>query len=146
MASKSNKPVKKAAAKSTKTPVEPKLETGKGKVPVTHLTDATPDTGTAKEAAGKQEAPKGESRKDNEPTTAKGTPVTRDPRLPSGGSWIEKQYKGKLLRVKVLEKGFEHEDEFFTSLSKLARAVTGQKSINGYAFFKLAKAKNSSEV
>jgi hypothetical protein len=48
-------------------------------------------------------------------------PTGRDRRLPLPGTIITKHYKGVVLQVKVLEKGFEYESVFYKSLSKIAK-------------------------
>lgn len=63
----------------------------------------------------------------------------RDPRLPPAGTVIEKTYKGKSLKVEVLEVGFRFEKKVWRSLTAIAMAVTGAKSINGPLFFGIAK-------
>ena len=52
---------------------------------------------------------------------------------------IEKTYKGKTLKVEVLEVGFRFERKEWRSLTAIAMAVTGAKSINGPLFFGIAK-------
>ncbi len=59
----------------------------------------------------------------------------RDRRLPIPGAIIRKEYKGKLLEVKVLKKGFEYENKAYRTLSAVAKAITGDHW-NGYLFFK----------
>ena len=59
----------------------------------------------------------------------------RDTRLPIPGAIIRKNYKGQVLEVKVLEKGFEYQGQTFKTLSAVAKAVTGVHW-NGYLFFK----------
>ena len=63
----------------------------------------------------------------------------RDPRLPPAGTVIEKTYKGRSLQVEVLEVGFRFERKEWLSLTAIAMAVTGAKSINGPLFFGIAK-------
>jgi len=63
-------------------------------------------------------------------------PANRDRRLPIPGSIITKIYKGTVLKIKVLEKGFEYEGKYFRSLSRIASAITGNHW-NGYLFFNL---------
>lgn len=77
---------------------------------------------------------------------AKATPAprpaatkARDPRIPAAGTTIEKTYKGKVLKVEVLEAGFRFEGKDWSSLTAIAMAVTGAKSINGPLFFGIAK-------
>lgn len=59
----------------------------------------------------------------------------RDTRLPIPGAIIRKEYKGQVLEVKVLEKGFEYNGLAYRTLSAVAKAVTGIHW-NGYLFFK----------
>jgi len=61
---------------------------------------------------------------------------TRDRRLPIPGTFLVKEYKGKAIQVKVLEKGFEYEGAIYKTLSKVAKVVTGSHW-NGYVFFGL---------
>ena len=60
----------------------------------------------------------------------------RDRRLPIPGTVISKVYKGTIINVKVLDKGFEYDGRTYRSLSAIAGAVTGQHW-NGYLFFGL---------
>ena len=60
----------------------------------------------------------------------------RDRRLPIPGTVISKVYKGTIIDVKVLDKGFEYDGKAYRSLSAIAGAVTGQHW-NGYLFFGL---------
>lgn len=60
----------------------------------------------------------------------------RDARLPPPGNWIERQYKGRTIRVLVVGDGFEYEGERYRSLSSVAKAVTGSHT-NGFLFFRL---------
>ena len=67
---------------------------------------------------------------------AKPIRFSKDSRLPMSGAILTKNYNGKGIVVKVLEKGFEFQGEFFSSLSGIARKVTGT-NWNGYKFFDL---------
>ena len=60
----------------------------------------------------------------------------RDRRLPIPGTVISKVYKGTVIDVKVLDKGFEYAGKPYRTLSAIAGAVTGQHW-NGYLFFGL---------
>ncbi len=60
----------------------------------------------------------------------------RDARLPLPGAVLERQYKGNLVSVKVLESGFEYESKYYKTLSAVAVAITGHH-ISGYHFFGL---------
>ena len=59
----------------------------------------------------------------------------RDARLPIPGAIIRKEYKGQILEVKVLEKGFEYHGQAYRTLSAVAKVVTGDHW-NGFHFFK----------
>ena len=62
----------------------------------------------------------------------------RDPRLPPVGALLRRRYQGREIVVKVLEDAFECDAERFTSLSALARKITGTRW-NGLLFFGLAE-------
>lgn len=64
--------------------------------------------------------------------------VDWDPRLPPPGNYVERIYKGKMIRVLVLTAGFEYEGRRYRSLSNIAGEVSGS-SYNGFVFFKLGK-------
>ena len=59
-----------------------------------------------------------------------------DPRLPPPGTYLEREYKGRRVVVKILASGFEFEGEIYRSLSAIAHEVTGTKW-NGFLFFSL---------
>lgn len=58
------------------------------------------------------------------------------PRLPLPGTLVTRQYKGRLIQVKVVAQGFEYEGELYKSLSAVAKKVTGSHW-NGFKFFNL---------
>jgi len=62
--------------------------------------------------------------------------LTSDRRLPLPGTIITRQYKGRMLQIKVLRDGLEFEGEVFKSLSAVAKHITGSHC-NGYHFFRL---------
>lgn len=66
-------------------------------------------------------------------------PKAHDARLPMAGTVITREYRGNLIRVTVLDRGFEHDGKVYRSLTALVREVTGSHW-NGYHFFGLAKA------
>jgi len=75
-------------------------------------------------------------------TTRSFTPTrSRDPRLPAAGSAIIRKFKGRTIRVVVLEEdeGFEFEGERYASLTAVAKKVSGNH-INGFRFFHLGGA------
>ncbi len=59
-------------------------------------------------------------------------------RLPMPGAVLTRVYKGATLQVKVLTKGFEFENRIYSSLSAVAKAISGSHC-NGFLFFKIAK-------
>ncbi|MFN0134998.1 MAG: DUF2924 domain-containing protein [Phycisphaerae bacterium] len=59
-----------------------------------------------------------------------------DPRLPPVGATITRAYKGRTLSVQVLADGFEYLGERYSSLSAIAKAVSGTHQ-NGFRFFKI---------
>ncbi len=67
----------------------------------------------------------------------------RDPRLPSPGTVITRTYRGRELRLLVLDDGFELDGVHYRSLSEAARAVTGSRW-NGRLFFGLTERKRRS--
>jgi hypothetical protein len=60
----------------------------------------------------------------------------RDPRLPPPGTVLERAHDGSVVRVTVLEDGFEYGGQTYRSLSAVARAATGT-AWNGLLFFRL---------
>jgi hypothetical protein len=76
----------------------------------------------------------------NEPPSGptKPAPRERDPRIPSVGTVLEREYDGKTLKVKVLEDGFQFRGKTYRSLSAIAKDATGT-TWNGLLFFGLVK-------
>jgi hypothetical protein len=62
----------------------------------------------------------------------------RDSRIPAVGTVLEREYDGKMLRVKVLEDGFQFRGKTYRSLSAIAKEATGT-IWNGLLFFNLIK-------
>jgi len=73
------------------------------------------------------------------PVVAKG----RDLRLPAVGAVLRRRYRGRMVEVKVLDRGFEFEGRRYDSLSALASEVTGMRW-NGFTFFGLARTQRES--
>ena len=61
-----------------------------------------------------------------------------DARLPPPGTVLTRKYKGATLQVKILPTGFEYEGEIYSSLSAVAKVITGTHC-NGFAFFHLER-------
>jgi hypothetical protein len=68
----------------------------------------------------------------------KAVPLPTDDRLPAPGTVITRNYKHRVVAVKVLRNGFEHGGEVYPSLSAAAKAITGSHC-NGFWFFNLTK-------
>ena len=58
----------------------------------------------------------------------------RDPRLPAAGATLRRTFRGVVHTVRILEDGFEYQDQHYPSLSAVAREITGTRW-NGLAFF-----------
>ncbi len=69
---------------------------------------------------------------------ASAIPSAPDERLPSHGTTVTRQYKGKTIQVKVLDRGFEFQGRTYRSLRAVAKAITGSHC-NGYLFFRIPK-------
>jgi hypothetical protein len=68
-------------------------------------------------------------------------PATREGVNLRAGAILVREWKGKLERVMVLEKGFAWNGRSYSSLSQIAKAMTGT-SWNGHRFFGLRTAKS----
>jgi len=85
--------------------------------------------------------------------TGPGTTITaafdagRPSAFPKPGSVLRREYKGRVIVVRVLPRGFEYEGEVFRSLTAIAQKVTGAHW-NGVSFFGLpsARGKKGSEA
>ncbi len=60
----------------------------------------------------------------------------RDPRLPAAGTTLTREYKGKTIRVSVLDEGFRCDGKDYRSLSALASELCGNPA-NGFLWFGL---------
>ena len=76
----------------------------------------------------------GRGRKSESPQKPPTRPRKR--RLPKTGSLLTREFKGRTVAVKILDKGFEFNGRVFRSLSGVAREITGT-SWNGWKFFGL---------
>lgn len=59
---------------------------------------------------------------------------------PSPGQWLVREYRGRRIEVKALDRGFEWNGTSYRSLSAVAKAVTGS-DWNGRLFFGLTTRK-----
>ncbi len=76
------------------------------------------------------------------PTPSIGRPkkgAARDSRIPSAGTMLKREWKGRYHQVKVTKDGFEYKGDQYGSLSKIANMIT-RGSWNGYVFFGLTAA------
>jgi hypothetical protein len=64
----------------------------------------------------------------------------RDSRLPLPGTLLVREFRGRDIVAKVLDKGFEYDGRWFKSLSAVAQEATGSKW-NGFLFFGLVEPK-----
>jgi hypothetical protein len=69
---------------------------------------------------------------------AEAVALPRDSRLPPVGGELKRLYNGKEHVVRVLEDGFEYEGRTFSSLSAIARTISGTRW-NGFLFFNLGE-------
>ncbi len=67
---------------------------------------------------------------------AEPTRSVRDPRLPSPGTVITRRWRGRELRLLVLDDGYEVDGVRYESLTAAAKAITGQ-AWSGWLFFGL---------
>ena len=67
---------------------------------------------------------------------AEGKLKSRDPRLPAPGSVLRREHQGVVHEVLVHEDDFEYAGERYSTLSKVARVITGT-NWNGFMFFHL---------
>jgi Protein of unknown function (DUF2924) len=63
-------------------------------------------------------------------------PDKRNDRLPPAGTILTRPYKGRIVHVRVLEHGFVYEGTIYSSLSAVAKAITGSHC-SGRLFFHL---------
>ena len=83
---------------------------------------------------------------------ARGIPVPEllaqtppDPRMPTVGTTLRRDFGGITHEVKTLQDGFEYNGQKFKSLSAVAREITGTRW-NGLVFFKVAAPKTAKGV
>jgi hypothetical protein len=103
-------------------------------------TKKTPKSSPAKKTSARRTAKKAEPVKVAPKKTRK--QVDRDPRLPAIGQTLEREFKGKTVKVKVTADGFEHDGQTFKSISACARHITGYM-ISGPVFFRLVEPKRA---
>ena len=91
----------------------------------------TPKASPATKTSGRRAAKKA--------TPAKGAPasVAGVLKLPAIGEKLTRTYNGKDHVVEVVKDGFRYEGTTYSSLTALAKKITGYKAISGPAFFGL---------
>ncbi|MFB3909982.1 MAG: DUF2924 domain-containing protein [Candidatus Eisenbacteria bacterium] len=62
--------------------------------------------------------------------------IPQDRRLPMPGTVLTREYRGTMISVTVLDRGFEHDGTVYRSLTAIAKVVTGTHW-NGFHFFGL---------
>ncbi len=126
------------AAKSTKKAAPKKA--AKRTTKKTRTKKATPKrTPKAKTTPKKKAVPKAKRASAKTAAPAKAAPSRdRDPRLPKPGGILTRTFKGKEIKVEVLDAGFAYDGKTWRSLSAIAKEVSGT-SWNGYLFFSLQK-------
>jgi hypothetical protein len=67
----------------------------------------------------------------------------RDPRLPPVGTVIHREHDGVVHEIRALKDGFEYQGRHYTSLSTIAREITGT-SWNGFLWAGLTRRKKRS--
>jgi len=90
---------------------------------------------------GPRELPQSSSRKPRRvqvvPAAVKAVvPKPRDPRLPSAGTSLVREFGGLAHEVEVQVNGFSYRGRSYQSLSAIAKEITGT-AWNGFAFFRL---------
>ena len=85
-------------------------------------------------------APKGFDPAAPDPARTVTLPMRRlsDKRLPIAGTVLQRDFKGHVIRVTVLDDGFDWDGRHYRSLSAIASEATGCRW-NGYSFFGLKK-------
>lgn len=78
------------------------------------------------------------------PTPRKVDVQPKDSRLPEQGTILTREHKGFVHEVEILEQGFRYRGRPFTSLSTIAKEITGT-AWNGFTFFGLKKAQVHAE-
>lgn len=68
----------------------------------------------------------------------------RDPRLPVPGAELCKNYKGQTLVVRVGDNDFEFNGTAYSTLSAVAKAISGSH-VNGFNFFGLKSKKERAQ-
>jgi hypothetical protein len=76
--------------------------------------------------------------------TAK-VPKPIDRRLPPPGTWLEREFRGQRIAVKIRADGFEFEGRVYKSLTAVVNEATGGKW-NGFKFFGLPTPSEHAEV
>lgn len=97
---------------------------------------------TTKKAIASKAASKAASKKATKKassTRPAGTEIAGTVTLPKVGERITRTYRGKDHVVEVVEGGFRYQGRDYTSLTALAKEITGYKAISGPAFFGLWK-------
>ncbi|MBK8285766.1 MAG: DUF2924 domain-containing protein [Ahniella sp.] len=79
------------------------------------------------------------------PAPAEATARPRDPNAPAIGTTLKRSFKGQDIMVKVTADGFVFGELAFSSLSAVARHITGYM-VSGPVFFKLVEPKRAAKA
>ena len=101
-----------------------------------HLVFGLETTSTSKESIRKKIAARRSELAQERAARRAETNVERDPRLPDVGTVLVREHNGKKHRVTVRETGFEYLRQTYSSLSTVAKVITGC-NWNGFGFFGL---------
>ena len=101
-----------------------------------HLVFGLETTSTSKESIRKKIAARRSELAQERAARRAEANVERDPRLPKVGTVLVRSHNGKKHRVTVRETGFEYLRQTYSSLSTVAKVITGC-NWNGFGFFGL---------
>jgi hypothetical protein len=131
-----SRPPSMAPASAVPGPLEAITAPGVSEIPAAPAAAATPS------GAGTHEPPGTQGERVDSATDGADAAVmevgARDPRIPPPGTVLVRHVGGRTVSVKVLERGFEYEGRIYSSLSPIAREVTGT-IWNGLLFFGLVR-------
>ncbi|MBK8285794.1 MAG: DUF2924 domain-containing protein [Ahniella sp.] len=106
----------------------------------TSKTNKTATAGKSKKAPAKTSKAPAPKAKVPAKATAKATAKARDPKHLAVGAVLTRMFKGEQIEVFVTTAGLVYEGKTFSSLSAVARHITGYM-ISGPVFFKLVEPK-----
>ena len=69
----------------------------------------------------------------------------RDPRLPPPGAFLTRTWEGSEHQVRILDRGFEYQGHTYTSLTAIARTISGGRCTSGVNFFHVDRLRDDGE-